>query len=349
MIEVRIEKDLGSFHLDVKFSAGNEVLALLGGSGSGKSMTLRCIAGVEKPDRGRIVVDDVIFFDSEKHINLTPQQRKVGLLFQNYALFPTMTVLQNIMTGVRSGSRSVRQKAALVALERYHLEGLGDRYPHELSGGQQQRAALARILVGQPRILMLDEPFSALDAHLRDQMEREVLALLRDFEGTAILVSHSRDEVFRMADSVAVLADGRIDALGEKHAVFHSPGTYTAALLTGCKNFTEISGLTVSEGQTRFHADDWDLDLLLPGSLTGQMAAIRGHHIRPAEDEDCNCYEMEIADVIEDTFEHVLLLRRPGAPGQPIHWMIPKGTMDSLPSGTVRVAFPPESIMMLRR
>ena len=349
MIEVRIEKDLGSFRLDTEFSAGDEVLALLGGSGSGKSLTLRCIAGVETPDRGRIVVDDVVFFDSEKHINLTPRQRKVGLLFQNYARFPTMTVRQNVMTGVRTGSRTEKQAAALEAIDRYELRGLEGRYPHQLSGGQQQRAALARILVGNPRILMLDEPFSALDAHLRDQMEREVLGLLRGFGGTAIMVSHSRDEVFRMADRVAVFDNGRIDALGEKHAVFRNPGTYTSALLTGCKNFSTVSGVVSENGVLRFHADDWNLDLAVPDISQGQIAAIRGHHIRPGARGDSNVFEMEIVDVIEDTFEHVLLLRRPGASGNPIHWMIPKGTLEPLPSGKVHVCFPPESLMMLRR
>ena len=349
MIETRIEKDLGSFHLNVEFSAENEVLALLGGSGSGKSMTLRCIAGVEKPDRGRIVVDGTVFYDSEAGIDLTPRQRQTGLLFQNYALFPTMTVLQNIMTGVRTGSRTEKREIARAALARYELRGLEDRYPHELSGGQQQRAALARILVGKPRILMLDEPFSALDAHLRDQMEQEVLALLRDFGGTAILVSHSRDEVFRMADSVAVFDGGRIDALGEKHAVFRDPCTYTAALLTGCKNFSAISSAKTDSGCIRFHADDWDMDLTVPGTTPGEIAAIRGHHIRSAAENDPNAFEMEITDVIEDTFEYVLLLKRPGAPGKPIHWMIPKGTMDPLPSGTARVTFPPESLMMLKK
>ena len=275
MIEVRIEKDLGSFRLDAEFTAGNEILALLGGSGSGKSLTLRCIAGVEKPDRGRIVVDDVVFFDSEMHIDLTPRQRKVGLLFQNYALFPTMTVLQNVMTGVRTGTRAEKRAAAMEAIARYELRGLEDRYPHQLSGGQQQRAALARILVGKPRILMLDEPFSALDAHLRDQMEREVLALLRDFGGTAILVSHSRDEVFRMADRVAVLDGGRIDALGEKHAVFREPGTYTAALLTGCKNFSAVSGFTAENGFLRGSILIEEDEMVIEGmGLTQRLATI---------------------------------------------------------------------------
>ena len=348
MIEAKIFKDYGSFCLDVDISAGNEVLALLGGSGSGKSMTLRCIAGVETPDRGRITVDGQVFFDSEKHINLTPQQRQVGMLFQNYALFPTMTVLENIMTGIRTGTRAEKRRAAEAALERYRLDGLGDRYPHELSGGQQQRAALARILVGQPRILMLDEPFSALDSHLRDRMEREVLSLLRDFSGTTILVSHSRDEVYRMADSVAVYDRGQINAQGEKHQVFRNPGTYTAALLTGCKNFSRISGLTVNNGVTRFHAEDWNLDLTIPGNHTGQIAAIRGHHIVSASPGETNAFEMEITGAIEDIFEYVLLLRMPGASGAPIHWMIPKGSPEPLPQKTVTVSFPAESLMLLQ-
>ena len=196
---------------------------------------------------------------------------------------------------------------------------------------------------------MLDEPFSALDSHLRDQMEREVLTLLHDFSGTTLLVSHSRDEVFRMADSVAVYDNGKIEVIGEKHKVFRDPETYHAALLTGCKNFSAISGLKTEQGYTRFHADDWNLDLELPGELSGNMVAIRGHHIHPASHFETNTDSLEIIDMIEDTFEYVLLLRKPGAAGDPIHWMIPKGTMQSLPDGTVSVEFPPEALMLLKK
>ena len=167
-IEVAIEKDFGSFRLNVSFSGGNEVLAILGGSGCGKSMTLRCIAGIVRPDRGRIAVDGVTFFDSERNINLPPQQRRVGLLFQNYALFHNMTVEENIAAGVRE-KLSQKEKLALArqSISKFRLDGLEDHLPRALSGGQQQRVALARILIGQPRILMLDEPFSALDSYLR--------------------------------------------------------------------------------------------------------------------------------------------------------------------------------------
>lgn len=348
MIEVNIQKSFGDFQLNVSFTAGNEVLALLGGSGSGKSMTLRCIAGIITPDSGRIAVDETVFFDSEKKINLTPQQRQVGLLFQNYALFPTMTVLQNIMTGVRTGKKAEKRAAAEDALARFQIRELAHRYPHELSGGQQQRAALARIFVGAPRILMLDEPFSALDSHLRDRLEREVLELIRSFGGTTLLVSHSRDEVFRMADRVAVYDDGHIDALDEKHALFQNPRTYRAALLTGCKNFSAVSGLHTENGRTVFHADDWNMDLSLPGTFTGTVAGVRGHHLVPAEKPGPNTYEMEITGVIEDTFEYVLLLRRPGMPGEPIHFMCSKQDYRELPAGSLLIRFPPEALMLLQ-
>ncbi len=348
MIEVQMEKKLGAFHLDVSFSAGNEVLALLGGSGSGKSMTLRAIAGVETPDRGRIVVDGTVFFDKERHINLTPQQRQVGLLFQNYALFPTMTVLENIMTGVRSGRRREKQAVAMEALQRFQLTGLEHRLPGQLSGGQQQRTALARILVGRPRLLMLDEPFSALDSHLRDQMEREVLSVLREFGGTTLLVSHSRDEVFRMADRVAVYDRGRIDALDEKHALFRNPGTYRAALLTGCKNFSAVSRLHTTPEGTSFYADDWGLELHLDQASSGEMAGIRGHHLQLAHAPGLNTFEMEVVQVIEDTFEYVLLLKRPGFDGTPIHWMIPKSLCPSVPQGPLLIHFPQNALMLLR-
>ena len=163
-ISVDIEKNLGAFRLDVHFSAGSEVIALLGASGCGKSMTLKCIAGIEKPDRGRIVVNDVTLFDSEKGVNLTPQQRHTGLLFQNYALFPNMTVLQNIRAGARR-ERDGGKRASITenVIKSFGLTNLVKCYPHQLSGGQQQRVALARILVSDPGVLLLDEPFSALD------------------------------------------------------------------------------------------------------------------------------------------------------------------------------------------
>ena len=160
---VDIEKKLGSFHLRAKFEVDGETLALLGASGCGKSMTLKCIAGIERPDRGQIILDGETLFDSEKHIDLPPQKRRVGYLFQQYALFPSMTAEQNILCCIRSGTRAEKRRALAEAVRMFRLEGLEKKLPAQLSGGQQQRVALARILCSRPKAILLDEPFSALD------------------------------------------------------------------------------------------------------------------------------------------------------------------------------------------
>ena len=219
-LSVDIEKAFKGFTLRVAFEAGNETLALLGASGCGKSMTLRCIAGIEKPDRGRIVLDGVTLFDSEKHINLKPQQRHVGLMFQHYALFPQMTVWQNVACGIRGPlKKQALEQTVTDTLISFGLADLKDRMPSQLSGGQQQRTALARIMVGNPGILMLDEPFSALDSHLRFLMEQEVRQIIRRFGKTVLLVSHNRDEVYRMADRVTIMREGQIERIGAKEKV----------------------------------------------------------------------------------------------------------------------------------
>ena len=205
-LTVDIKKRLGSFSLDVSFQAESEVLALLGSSGCGKSMTLKCIAGIEKPDEGKIILNGRTLFDSENRINLSPQKRRVGYLFQQYALFPNMTVRQNIAAG--ASGRPDAKKAVEEKIAAMRLEGLEDKRPAQLSGGQQQRVALARILVSEPEVLLLDEPFSALDSYLRWELEMELSGTLRAFGSTAVFVSHSRDEVFRICDNVCVLAHG---------------------------------------------------------------------------------------------------------------------------------------------
>ena len=207
---VDITKRLGDFVLDVSFNADDpsETLAILGASGCGKSMTLKCIAGIERPDRGRIVLNDRVLFDSEVRVDVPVQDRRVGYLFQNYALFPTMTVLDNVMAGVRGGSRNERRERALGQIRAFRLEGLEGLRPAELSGGQQQRCALARIMANDPELLLLDEPFSALDGYLRWQLELELGDTLRAFPGGVVFVTHSRDEVYRMSQRVCVLDHG---------------------------------------------------------------------------------------------------------------------------------------------
>lgn len=210
-LSVDIRKRLGNFQLDVSFVAEDpsETFALLGASGCGKSVALKCIAGIETPDEGRIELNGRVLFDSDSRVNVPVQGRRVGYLFQNYALFPMMTVEQNVLASVRSGSREERLERARAQMRAFRLGGLEHQRPAQLSGGQQQRCALARIMANEPELLLLDEPFSALDGYLRWQLELELADTLRAFPGGAVFVTHNRDEVYRMCDRVCVLTAGK--------------------------------------------------------------------------------------------------------------------------------------------
>lgn len=344
-VSVDIEKKLGSFHLKVKFQAGNETLALLGASGCGKSMTLKCIAGIEKPDRGRIVVDDVVFFDSDKNINLPPQQRHTGLMFQNYALFPNMTVLQNIRCGtVRESDPQKREEAVVSVMDRFGLTELAKHFPHQLSGGQQQRVALARILVSNPRILLLDEPFSALDAHLRFKLEQEVRQVIRQFGKTVLLVSHDRDEVFRMSDQIAIMDSGTIQTVGTKSEVFRNPHTRKAAILTGCKNISNIERLDSG----KILATDWGIHLdvqQVPKDITA--AGIRMHDIRHGPGE--NSFRCRVVDVVENPFTYTVFLKPVmGNSSTPLGWEINKETWQNIRAEEMTISLPKDGLLLLK-
>ncbi|MGE4353926.1 MAG: sulfate/molybdate ABC transporter ATP-binding protein [Oscillospiraceae bacterium] len=259
-LSVNIQKTLGKFQLDVAFEADGGVLALLGASGCGKTMTLKCIAGIEKPDSGFIRLGDKTLFDSEKGINLPPQKREVGYLFQDYALFPNMTVFRNISAGAMHLTRRDRDCAAKEIISSYGLSGLENLRPHQLSGGQKQRVALARILVGAPSLLLLDEPFTALDSALRWQMELELKSALSGFEGPAVFVSHNREEVYRICDNVCVITSGKSGRRRGKQELFDAPDTLSEFLLTGRRNYSPLS--IGADG--KLIASDWNLPVELP-------------------------------------------------------------------------------------
>ncbi len=229
-LNVSIRKRLRDFTLEVAFRVRDEVFALFGASGCGKSITLKCIAGIETPDCGFITLNGRTLYDSAKNINLPPQARRVGYLFQNYALFPNMTVAQNI-TFAATGDKLSKLKQNI---ERFQLHGLENAYPNQLSGGQSQRVAIARVLASHAEFLLLDEPFSALDSYLKWQLELELAELLKHYGG-AILVTHDCGEVFRLSDKVAVLHDGLISIIDSTRELFLNPKTLQAAILTGCK------------------------------------------------------------------------------------------------------------------
>ena len=336
---VDIEKTLGEFHLRVKFETEGGVLSLLGASGCGKSMTLKCIAGIERPDRGRIELNGVTLFDAERRIDLPPQKRRVGYLFQQYALFPNMTVRQNIRCGVREkeGADAVVDDI----LRKMHLEGVEKLRPRQLSGGQQQRVALARILVNRPEALLLDEPFSALDSHLRLQLEQEVREIIRDFGKPVLFVSHDREEVFRLTERIAIMGDGCIETLDEKNAVFADPKTVNGAALTGCRNISRI----VPCGDTRVRALDWGVELELgrPAQDAG-FIGIRGHDIQFGDGE--NPLHCRVAEAVENPFSVTLLLRPEGAAGELVYRTSKKRGAAGAEALTVHM--PHEYLLLLR-
>ena len=240
MLKLRIEKRLGSFTLRTELETDGANLALLGASGSGKSMTLKCIAGIERPDRGHIELDGRVLFDSERHIDLPPQQRRVGYLFQNYALFPNMTARQNILCGVRTGTRAEKRRRADALIRRFRLEGLENRLPSQLSGGQQQRVALARILASDPQAILLDEPLSALDSFLRWRLELELTELLTGFPGVILWVTHDLGECRRNCPRVCVMENGRSSPILATEQLLRCPQTPAQARLIGCRNFYKL-------------------------------------------------------------------------------------------------------------
>jgi molybdate transport system ATP-binding protein len=305
-LKVNINKKLKLFDLDVDFTAAKGVLGILGSSGCGKSMTLKSIAGIVTPDSGKIELEGReqkrVLYDSAKKYHMTPQKRRIGYLFQNYALFPNMTVAQNILTGI-GGKDTGNVVSEMV--ERFHLQGLENQYPRQLSGGQQQRVALARILAYEPEVLLLDEPFSAMDTFLREKLRLELAKVLREYDGIAIMVTHDRDEAYQLCDHLMLMNDGKILTSGTTKEIFEDPKTVAAARLTGCKNISRIEPL----GTHRVRALDWNnLELTTAEAVTGSTThiGIRAHDFEPVDNEanaEINYIPIVSAEISEMPFE----------------------------------------------
>ena len=345
-LEVNITKKLDGFTLHANFAARSTATAILGASGCGKSMTLRCIAGIVKPDAGRIVLDGRVLFDSAQHIDLPPQQRGVGLLFQNYALFPNMTVEQNVLCGLKAEKDKAARKARCAEmLQAMRLESLAKRYPAQLSGGQQQRTALARILVGRPKILMLDEPFSALDSYLREEVEGEVGSLLSNFDGTALLVTHDRDEAYRLCREMIVMDSGEVLRAGTTKEVFADPRRLIAARLTGCKNI--LPCVRVDEHHVRLTGWERELTVALPVPEGCCAVGIRAHDFAPEAADGENRMPVQVGASSENPFDWNVICTAAEDAGK-LWWKVSKTTLSSPPPQApayLRVA--PENIMPL--
>ena len=300
-LKVDIRKKCGDFMLISKFETSSERFALLGASGSGKSMTLKCIAGIETPDEGFIAIGDRVLFDSSAKINVPCRERKVGYLFQDYALFPNMTAFDNINLICRDPERT---KALL---RRFNIENCASLRPAKMSGGQCQRTALARMLASDPEVILLDEPFSALDNYMHTIIEREIMDILSGFDGPSVLVSHDRNEVYRMCGMIGVMDNGSVIDVQDKAGFFEHPATVVSARLTGCKNITALT----DDG----FASDWGIQLELPNGCHAKFAGYRAHFFEQVGEDQKgkpNVFEVEVERVIEDTFSRVICFRQKG-------------------------------------
>ena len=306
---IDIKKGLSSFNLDVSMKSKGGIIGFLGASGSGKSMTLKCIAGLEKADKGKIIINDKVLFDSENKIKIKTKDRKVGFLFQNYALFPHMTIKNNIEIGLDKTSKDEKNKLSANYIKKFGLEGLENRYPWQLSGGQQQRVALARALITSPDILLLDEPFSALDNHLRANMERELVEILKDYDGTVVFVTHDIAEAYRVCDKIIVFDSGKASEIREKSILFEKPLSLAEAKITGCKNISKAKRLN----SDYILAEEWNLKLkVLDDSVDIRYIAIRSHNIKlfnDKENESVNVFNMIIENIVENPFDYTLYIK----------------------------------------
>ncbi|MFQ5479696.1 MAG: ABC transporter ATP-binding protein [Thermodesulfobacteriota bacterium] len=250
-LNLSLKKSFKDFSLDVSFSMGEDLNVLFGPSGAGKSLILKLISGIEHPDGGLVEIAGAPVFDSSAGINVPVRKRRVGHLFQDYALFPHMSVYDNIAYGVSEQGREARTALVGELLEIMRLKGLDKRFPHELSGGQKQRAALARTLATSPRILLLDEPFSALDYQVREKLRRDLKLIHERFPITIIMVTHDLEEAFMMGSSIAVINDGSVEQFGSSEDVFYRPATRNVARFVGTRNIFSGSVVYSSEHEVR--------------------------------------------------------------------------------------------------
>lgn len=310
-LHVNIKKQLKNFLLEVKFDAKEGVLGVLGASGSGKSVTLKCIAGLITPDEGEIVLNGKVLFDSKKNIDISPQKRKIGYLFQSYALFPNMTVEENILIGMSEKDFAKRKKVLYDFIELLQLQGLEKQYPKQLSGGQQQRVAFARLLAYNPEVLLLDEPFSALDSHLKEQLQIQLKEILKGYQKTSVMVSHDRNEIYRLCERTMTMKSGELLQIGQTKDVFLKPEDPVTARLTGWRNLSNI--IFLNENQVK--AIEWNMVFHIVDCMDKkQEYNVVGLHendviLSKEKSQNNNCFYVEIIEILEEYSKYSLLVK----------------------------------------
>ena len=328
-LEMNVTRPLDSFTLHIQLHAARGAVGLLGTSGAGKSMTLRLIAGVASPAGGRIALNGIVLYDSEAGVNLPPAKRRIGIVFQDYALFPHMTVAENIAFGLHALQPAERDRRVQHQLVRLHITHLAHRFPGEISGGERQRTAIARSLAIEPAALLLDEPFAALDPHLRRQLEGQLREALAGFNGAVLFVTHDMEEAFRFCVDLVVLDRGQVIASGPRQQLFDAPRTVTTARLTGCKNIEPAHLLSAYPARVAVPAwqCELELDAAPPHALT--HIGYRSHQLRFAPPAGApNVFPCWLVETSEAPHEMTLYLRLHAAPAtgdsHPIQADIPK-------------------------
>lgn len=317
MLEVSINKTMGNFMLQSSFSSDRGVLGILGSSGCGKSLTLKCIAGLHSPDKGQIKLNGKELFNSDVKVNIPPRKRNIGYVFQNYALFPHLTVYKNIAYGVKHLDKKTRHDKVIEMIGKMQLSGFENRYPSQLSGGQQQRVALARTLITEPELLLLDEPFSALDSHIKHLLEKELLSIIyNNYHGIVLLVTHNIEEAYRLCDRILIFDKGKSIQIGNKEEIIRSPSTLTAARITGCKNYFDVEIIGEEDKFLVIRSKG----LMLRASKTKtelqakMVAGVRAHDLRISSKltNEPNNFECEVVEKIEGIFSTTIIVNCEG-------------------------------------
>lgn len=355
MLNVDIKRTLPGFRLEVSFTVNHDIMAILGPSGAGKTMTLQCIAGLITPDEGRIELNGQTLYDSAQRVNLSSQRRRVGFVFQNYALFPHLTVQQNVAYGINHLPKEEADERINTLLTTMHVDSLSQRYPRQLSAGQQQRVAIARALAPDPDVLLLDEPFSALDTQLRERLEMELLAIHQDYHGSMLLVTHDLVEGYKLGTKIAVYQAGNIAQCGSREEVFASPVDRTVARLTGVRNLMDgvVSG--AADGLTLVDIPAWGMTLeavtraeLPVGSKV--TVGIRPEYVQLTYRDGHNVLEVDILQAVEGivSLNYRCRVKSDEATKHPLNATIARAEGLCLSDGDdCRIYLPPERLVVM--
>ncbi len=355
MLKVDIKRKLPGFNLAAVFSISQEILAILGPSGSGKTMTLQCLAGLLKPDEGHIELNGKVLFDSETGINLSPQKRNIGFVFQNYALFPHLTVADNIAYGIRNLPPADIKTRLTRLLDMMHIQGLANRYPRQLSSGQQQRTALARALATEPEMLLLDEPFSALDAMRREQLEFELLELQNSYKGNILFVTHDLSQGYKLSSRIAVYESGKVIQFDSKENVIASPASRTVAKLTGFRNLVEGSVVSHCDDGVLLHVPGFGQQLkaaAADGLAVNQKATlgIRPEFIRLVDTPGENTVRLNVARIVDNITNVTYYFHTKDNPANYLEVLLPKSGQ-ALPElkQECYLCLPPEHLVIIKQ